>query len=308
VRNKGLISVLIGAVIFGVLAATAVSAYLRNVRENTTPRAMVVAKVDIPLGAKITADYLTTVDVPKAATPDGTFTQPDQIIGRITTTRISAREPLIASRLAVVGAAGGLSAVIPEGSRAMAINVDDETGLAGFLLPGTLVDVLAVINSENHQGLISKIVLQKIKVLANGQNLDQSSNDREPNGVRTVTLQVTPDQSEKLALAAAEGKLRLALRNATDRSDEQTNGVTKQTILGGRALPATESAPPRPEPMPARKTMTAAPRRSKSSSDWDLKRIEPLPVSPQSVPSAVTKPHASVEVIEGGKKRTVIFP
>lgn len=304
-RNKGLISVLLGAVIFGILAATAVSGYLRRVREDTAPNAMVVAKMDIPLGAKVTAEHLTIVEVPKAATPDGTFTQPEQIIGRITTTRISAREPLTASRLAVVGAAGGLSAVIPEGYRAMAVNVDDETGIAGFLLPGTLVDVLAVITTDNNQGVISKIVLQKIKVLAHGQNMDQPKNEREP--VRTVTLQVTPEQSEKLALASAEGKLRLALRNSVDRGDEATNGVTRQTILGGRTLPTTEAVPASTTSAPARKTMAATARRPKSYSDWDLKRMEPLPVAPQA-PSPASTSHTSIEVIEGGKKRTVIFP
>ena len=98
-RNKSLIFVLIGAVFFGLLAATSVSGYLRSVRENSNPNKMIVAKVDIPLGARIIAEQLTMVEVPRTATPDGTFTKEEQVIGRISITKISARESLTASRL-----------------------------------------------------------------------------------------------------------------------------------------------------------------------------------------------------------------
>lgn len=303
-----MVFVLIGAVIFGLLAATTVSSYLRRVRENTNPSALVVAKVDIPLGARVSAEQLTTVDVPKAATPDGAFTQIDQVVGRITLTKISAREPITNGRLAAIGAAGGLSAVIPEGYRAMTVKVDDETGIAGFLMPGTLVDVLAVISADNNQGPISKIVLQNIKVLANGQNLDQPKNEREANSVRTVTLQVTPDQSEKLALASAEGKLRLALRNSIDQNDEQTKGVTKRTLTGEQALLGADTVPTRTEPAPLRKPAAVAPRLPNNNSAWDIKRTAPPPALPPAAPQATPTPHTAVEVIEGGKKRTVIFP
>ncbi len=306
-RNKAFISVLIGAIIFGVLAATAVSNYLSKVRESTAPNAMVVAKSDIPLGAKVTAEHLTLVDVPKAATPDGTFTQLDQIIGRITTTKISAREPMTTNRLAAAGATGGLSSVIPEGSRAMTVNLDAESDLAGFLLPGTLVDVLAVINTD--KGVISKIILQNIKVLANGQNLDQPQNERASNGKHTVMLQVMPEEAEKLALASAEGKLRLAMRNATDQGSESTQGTTKQTILAGaRPLPTNEPSPTPRASVPPRKTVPAALRPLKDNFVWDATRGAPSPVSPPPVPPANPAPHPSVEVIEGGKRRLVVFP
>lgn len=306
-RNKAFISVLIGAVIFGVLAATAVSGYLRNVRESTAPNAMVVAKTDIPLGAKITAEQLTLVDVPKAATPDGTFMQLDQVIGRITTTKISAREPMTTNRLAAVGATGGLSAVIPEGSRAMTVNLDAESDLAGFLQPGTLVDVLAVINTE--KGVISKIILQNIKVLANGQSLDQPQNERESNGRHTVMLQVMPEEAEKLALASAEGKLRLAMRNATDQGSESTQGSTKQTILAGaRALPANEPSSVPTASVPSRKTTPTASRPLKDNFVWGATRSAPQSISPSPVPQATPLPRPSIEVIEGGKRRNVVFP
>jgi pilus assembly protein CpaB len=265
---------------------------------------MVVAKVDIPLGARIIAEQLTTVEVPKAATPDGTFTKLDQVVGRITITKISAREPLTTSRLAAAGASGGLSAVIPEGYRAMTVKVDDETGIAGFLMPGTLVDVLAVISGDNNQGAVSKIVLQNIKVLANGQNLDQPKDEREANSVKNVTLQVTPDQAEKLALSSSEGKLRLALRNSTDQGDERTTGATKQSVLTGeRALPVPDATT---QNQIVRKITTPAPTQPRRNPAWDLPRLEPA--APKPAPQEAPTPRAAVEVIEGGKKRTVVFP
>ncbi|HEX4945675.1 MAG TPA: Flp pilus assembly protein CpaB [Blastocatellia bacterium] len=306
--NKKILFVLVGAIVFGLLAATSVTGYLRNVRNNTNPNTMVVAKVDIPLGARIIAEQLTTVEVPKAATPDGTYNKMDDVVGRISVTKISAREPITSSRLAPIGSSGGLSAVIPEGFRAMTVKVDDETGIAGFLMPGTLVDVLAVINTDNNQGAISKIVLQNIKVLANGQNLDQPKDEREANSVRTVTLQVTPEQSEKLALASSEGKLRLALRNSIDQGDEQTNGVSKRTILtGDRALPVPDAVTARNEAASTpRVTNNVPPPRSNPA--WDLRPIAPQPAPPQPAPQTTPTPRAAVEVFEGGKKHTVVFP
>lgn len=306
--NKKLLFVLAGAIIFGLLAATSVSGYLRNVRNNTNPNTMIVAKVDIPLGGRIIAEQLTTVEVPKAATPDGTYSKMDDVVGRISVTKISAREPITSLRLAPLGSSGGLSAVIPEGYRAMTVKVDDETGIAGFLMPGTLVDVLAVINADNNQGAISKIVLQNIKVLANGQNLDQPKDEREANSVRTVTLQVTPEQSEKLALASSEGKLRLALRNSIDQGDEQTTGVTKRTILtGDRALPVPDVVTTRTEAAPAPRVANNAPP-PRSNPAFDLRPIAPPPAPPQPAPQTTPTPRAAVEVFEGGKKHTVVFP
>lgn len=304
-RNKNLIFVLIGAVLFGLLAATSVSQYLASVRAKNTLSEMVVAKVDIPLGARIVAEQLTTVQVPRAAMPEGTFTSLDQVPGRIAITKISAREPITASRLARVGAAGGLSAVIPEGYRAMTVKVDDETGIAGFLVPGTLVDVLAVISANGNQGPVSKIVLQNIKVLANGQNLDQPKDEREANSVKTVTLQVTPDESEKLALASAEGKLRLALRNSVDQADEATPGATRRSLLTGERSAQLELEAPRPQPVQAARPAPAprkpVPNRSPAS-NVPARIAAPLPLPEPA------KPKPAIEVFEGSKKRTVVFP
>jgi Flp pilus assembly protein CpaB len=147
------------------------------------------------------------------------------------------------------------------------------------------------------QGPISKIVLQNIKVLANGQNIDKPENQRDANSVKAVTLQVTPEQAEKLALASTEGKLQLVMRNSIDQGDEQTTGIDKRGLLNGdRALPAPEpgslkSEQPKVEPKPAVKR---------------VRTVEPKPVAASS--PAPQPPRTSVEMIEGAKKRNVDFP
>ena len=166
-------------------------------------------------------------------------------------------------------------------------------------MPGTLVDVVVVIDPREGAGgqdPISKIVLQNIKVLANGQNIDKPKDEREANSVKAVTLQVTPEQAEKLALASSEGKLQLVMRSQIDQGDEQTPGVNKRGLLNG------EKATPAPEPGSLKseqpKTDAKPVHRSVSA---------PKPVA-AAAPAPQPTPRASVEMIEGAKKRSVEFP
>src|SRR5687768_15531835 len=197
-RNKRFFIVLAGALLFGLLAAVSVSRYLSSAQAYTKNLSQVaVAKVAIPLGTKIIAEQVMMVQFPKESTPDGTFASADKLVGRVAVTNIGAREPITEARLAPEGTAGGLSAVIPEGYRAMTVKVDDVVGISGFIMPGTLVDVVVVINPDEGAGRkdpISKIVLQNIKVLANGKNIDQPDNQRDATSVKTVTLLVTQEQ------------------------------------------------------------------------------------------------------------------
>jgi len=186
---------------------------------------VVVAKVEIPVGSGIIPEQLTIAQVPANVTLDGAFTVVDgKLIGRVASMSISPREPITEGRLSPVGAAGGLSSVIPEGYRAMTVKVDDIVGVSGFIIPGTLVDIVVVITppkSSGQEEVISKIVLQNIKVLASGQNIDKPKDSREveQSTIKAVTLQVTPEQAEKLALASSEGKLQLVMRNSVDQRD-----------------------------------------------------------------------------------------
>jgi pilus assembly protein CpaB len=301
-KNKGLILVLSGAVVFGLIAAVSVSKFLTGAKGSQNMHTVVVAKIEIPHGAKISAEQLTTVELPSNATPVGTFDAYEKVVGRISITRIMQYEPIIATRLAQDGSSAGLSALIPEGYRAMTVKVDDEAGLAGFLMPGTLVDVLAVISPDQAQGQnpISKIVLQNIKVLASGANIDEPKDKREAETVKTVTLQVTPQQAEKLVLSSAEGRLRLALRNSTDQGDQPTPGANKRTLLTG------ESAMPVPDlTVPVSERLRVQPiRRPKAAAMVSL--VEKMNPAPPPAPTPV--PRVMVEVFEAGKKRTVEFP
>jgi len=300
-RNKRFFIVLAGALLFGLLAAFSVSRYLSSAQAYTKNlNAVAVAKVAIPIGTKIIAEQIVVVQFPKESTPDGAFDSPEKLAGRVAVTNIAAREPVTEARLAPEGTAGGLSAAIPEGYRAMTVKVDDVVGISGFIMPDTLVDVVVVIDPQEKsdvQGPISKIVLQNIKVLANGQNIDKPEDQRTANSVKAVTLLVTPEQAEKLALASSEGKLQLVMRNSIDQGDEQTTGINKRTLLSGdRAVPAPDpgslkSEQPKSESQPTRRARA---------------HTEVKPAS--AVSQTHEKPRSSVEMIEGAKKRSVDFP
>jgi pilus assembly protein CpaB len=296
-RNKRFFIVLVGALIFGVLAAVSVSRYLSSAQAYTKNlNKVAVAKVAIPIGSKIIAEQIMVVQFPKESTPDGAFDSVEKLAGRVAVVNIAAREPITESRLAAEGTAAGLSAIIPEGYRAMTVKVDDAAGISGFIQPGALVDVVVTIDPEGsgRQDPVSKIVLQNIKVLANGQNIDKPENEREANSVKAVTLQVTPEQAEKLALAATEGKLQLVMRSQIDQGNEETPGVNKRNLLSGdRAMPvpdpgALKSEQPKTEARPVRRASAS----------------KPAVTAPAPQPS----PRTQVEMIEGAKKRNVEFP
>ena len=304
-RNKRLIIAVLAALAFGLIAAVSVSRYLANAQAYTKNlNNVVIAKVDIPVGSRIIAEQLTVAQFPRSVAPEGTYGKIDEkLIGRVAVTRIAAREPITESRLAPVGSAAGLSSVIPEGYRAMNVRVDDVVGISGFIMPNTLVDIVVVIDppdNGNQRERISKIVLQNIKVLANGQNLDKPKNEKEAERVKTVTLQVTPEQAEKLALASSEGRLQLVMRNSIDQGDEVTPGANKKTLLSGeRALPIPEPGIGGKEaPAPRTTTVKRAPRPRPAATETATK----------AAPAAPAPERPSIEVIEGSKKKNVDFP
>ena len=312
-RNKRLLFVLGGAAVFGLVAAVSVSRYLSNAQAfSRNMSEVVVAKVDIPLGTTILAEQLTKVQLPANAVPDGAFTDAQKVVGRVSVVGVAAREPVTDFKLAPEGSAGGLSSVIPEGYRAMTVKVDDVIGVAGFLRPGAMCDVLTVIEQPGDTGrrdFISKIVLQNVKVLASGQNIDKPKDQREAEQVKAVTLQVTPEQAEKLALASTEGKLRLVLRNGIDQDDEQTQGADKKSLLTGeRAMPAPAPGALKSEqqtmpPPAAGQTFRRAPRPQAPA-----RAPQAAPAAEAPKPQPTPPPRPNVEMIQGTKKSTVEFP
>lgn len=308
-KNKAPFLVLIGAVLFGLLASFSVNSYLSNTRANNKLNLIVVAKMEIPLGSKIVADQLATVQMPQGATPEGAYDALDKVVGRIAATRISAREAVINARLAPVGSVAGLSSIIPPGQRAMTVKVEDDSGMSGFVLPGTFVDVAALINITGNSGggTVSKIILQNIKVLANGDNLDEPEDKRDAQRARTVTLLVLPEQAEKLLLASADGRLRLVMRNGADQNNSPTLGANVRTLLTGEGGLSAANYAALAGPQPTAAPAPSTPPVRRATRPTRLAALPPLfsEVAPRPAPAP---PRASVEFFEGTKKRSVEFP
>src|SRR5690349_11658050 len=302
-RNKRLIFALAGAVICGLLAVMLVTRYVASVKTFAKElNNVVVAKAEIPVGAKITVDQLGLAPIPNASAAVGAFRKLEEVAGRVAVTPIGIREPITNLKLAPEGVGAGLPAVIPEGYRAMTVKVDDVVGVSGFVMPGSYVDVVAVIvpaaQNTAAQGPISKIVLQNIKVLASGAKIDSPQDQRQPSDVKAVTLQVTPEQAEKLVLAANEGKLQLVMRNYSDQEDSRTTGANKASLLTGESVKP--DVAPTSERTEEKKPAVSKPviKRPKVVASHTEK---PLPVAP-----AVSR--NSVELIEGSKRRDVDVP
>ena len=300
-RNKRLILALTGAVICGLLAVMLITQYLASVQSfQKDLNNVVVAKTEIPLGTKITAEQVLLLPIPNGSAPEGAFRKVEDAVGRVAVIPIGVREPITELKLAREGMGAGLGAVIPEGYRAMTVKVDEIVGVSGFVMPGSFVDVVAVIVPANQnaaaKGPISKIVLQNIKVLASGAKIDSPGDQREPNTVNAVTLLVTPEEAEKLVLAANESKLQLVMRHYGDQEDTQTKGANKDSLLDGH------SVTPLPGPT-TEKSVESAPkakpriRRNNVVAQQESKPIPPPPAS-----------RNSIELIEGAKRRDVEIP
>ncbi|AOR72470.1 Flp pilus assembly protein CpaB [Burkholderia stabilis] len=248
-KNSRALMMLVVAMVAGLAAVVFASHWLvQTSTSSVTPVA--VATTDLNLGEPLGPNQIHMVSWPAGSVPTGAFTDTKALEGRVVRTSLSRGEPVIESKLAPVGTKGGLSAVIADGSRAITVRVNDVVGVAGFALPGNYVDV--IVNTQEQQGKtdgqsISKIVLDHILVLAVAQQV--SRDDTAPKVVNAVTLEVTPDQAERLDLARSVGTLSLVLRNQVDQKTLTTDGATKLTLLGKGPLP---DLPPLPGPAPAR--------------------------------------------------------
>ncbi len=248
-RNKRLILALTGAVLCGLVGVMLITRYLSSVQAYTKDLGnVVVAKTEIQLGEKITAEHLALSPIPNGSAPEGVFRKMGDLVGR----------------------------------------------------PGSFVDVVAVIlptaqQGADSQGPISKIVLQNIKVLASGPKLDSPENQRDPTSVKAVTLQVTPEQAEKLVLATNEGKLQLVMRNYSDQEDTQTKGANKSTLLSGESFV--------PQPAPSERVEQSKPVVKRAA---PARRVAAAPREEK--PAAQPVSRNSVELIEGAKRRDVEIP
>ncbi|MGE0130939.1 MAG: Flp pilus assembly protein CpaB [Blastocatellales bacterium] len=237
--NRRFLLALAGAVFFGLLAIMAAKNYLStrvNQEIAQTETQVVIAKTEIPRGTKIGPEHITVESYPKRLLPEGAMVKKDEVIGRVAYLDVTARTLILDKQLAGLGAQPGLSGITTPGMRSVSVRVDEASGVAGFVAPETYVDVIAIMQPQlDGAKPVSKVILQKVKVLAGGQKMETKS-DGKAALVNTVTLEVTPAQAEKLKLAEAEGRLQLSIRNGIDQIIEKTPGATKRDVLNDIAL------------------------------------------------------------------------
>lgn len=196
---------------------------------------VVVAAADLPAATLVRAEHLRAIEWPKGEVPEGAALTPQAIVGRVVLERFVKGEPVLEDKLVPREGGRGLAAVIPPAHRAVAVRVDDVVGVAGFLVAGDRVDVVATIRPEEGEDVetTSKVVLQNVRVLAVGHDLAQRDDDSgKARQVTVATLLVTPPESERLALAAATGKLVMALRGHLDEDEVATPGIDATSLLG----------------------------------------------------------------------------
>ena len=258
-KQKRLPIVLLLALLCGGAAAYLSVKYMGR---SATPRAvaqargdqLAVAARDIPLGTVLRAEDVRMISWSGGDLPAGYANSAAAVIGRGVITPVTMNEPLLTSKLADKDAGGGLPIVIPEGMRAMSVKVDEVIGVAGFVKAGTRVDVIVTISPGGERQVnVSRVILQNVQALAAGQTF-QKDVEGKPETVTVITLLVTPEQAERLALAAADGRIQLALRNTLDATEARTPGMQAANLVGS----GTRTASPSVRSVEVRSTATAS--------------------------------------------------
>lgn len=237
---------------------------------------VVIAANDVPVGAKVEDRDVKVVRFPSADLPPNCFHLKSSVVGRGAILPIARGEFFLPSKLAGENAGSGMQALIPPGMRAMSVRVNEVIGVAGFVVPGTRVDVLLTGNPSGAPEQQTTTVLENVAVIATGQKLERNTAG-EPQLAPVITLLVSPDDAQKLTLATTQGKIQLALRNPLDTKQQELNSVGTSKLYRG-AAPPTPAAPPR------------------------LKAAKHSVVTLPTTPSTF-----GVEVIKGTKKDTIKF-
>jgi len=241
-RNTRTLIVLVVAVLMAGLAAFGVWLAVRSmpVREVEIARAQaVVAARPLTVGTLVTKDDVKIVPWPAANQVPGSFTEIDKVVNRGIIVSTAENEPLTEAKLAAVGSGAGLPPTIPEGMRAISVRVNEVIGVAGFVIPGTRVDVMVTVRRPGSDGSQTRVVLSNVTVLTAGTRFDQEKASSEGKAIPTsvVTLLLTPADAEKMTLAAEEGRIMLALRNPLDVAPTQTQGAQMAALFGDASPP-----------------------------------------------------------------------
>jgi pilus assembly protein CpaB len=268
-RGQGLI-ILGVAILIGLAAVFLANSYLGRVeqQQNTTAQGMVkvaVASVPLEFGTPITPDKIKLVDWPAGSLPEGTFSSIPQLLPmnhtRVALRPMAANEPILRSKISGEGGRAAISAVLDPTKRAVAVRVSDVAGVAGFVLPGDVVDVLVTRTPSNPNGnsqQITDILLQKVRVIAIDQ--DASDSTDKPAIGKTATLEVPQVDAQKLALAQQVGQLSLALVNPASETSPTVETVSTDDLRDGAYVGGYSDGAPRFQPPPLAMAPPAAPR------------------------------------------------
>ncbi|MFH0778660.1 MAG: Flp pilus assembly protein CpaB [Candidatus Eisenbacteria bacterium] len=270
--------VVVLAVVFGLLASVSIYRYLakydkiiREKRVATQP--VVVASRELGFGTLLDVSNMEVADWPLEIVPAGAISSADGLIGRIVTTPLAVGEPILEAKLAPVGMDRGLATRVPPGMRAMTVPVNVVSGVGGFVLPDSKVDVVVTVRPETERETVSKLILQNLLVMAADQKLQ--NNDGKPMTVQSVTLLVTPSEAEKLALANNVGDIQLVLRSPADQDSAGTAGTTVLKMLA-KSEPVQRAAKPtrivRPRPVTTQAQPPRTPEPEKQSTEVEVIR------------------------------------
>jgi pilus assembly protein CpaB len=198
----------------------------------------VVAARELAMGSLITKDDVKLVAWPASSPVDKGFTTIEAVLNRGLIQGVVANEPLTEGKLASLEAGGGLPPTITEGMRALSVKVNEVIGVAGYVVPGTRVDVIVTLRAAGSNDSMTRVVVSNVQVLTAGTRMDAAqARDGKPISANVVTLLVTPPDAERIALAANEGSIMLTLRNPLDKGLTETQGIRTAALLGAPAPP-----------------------------------------------------------------------
>ena len=248
-KNMRMLLILVLAIVSGLAAGYAALQYLDDRPPSmiatgegeTVP--VVLASRDLSLGTVLTEEDLRVVEWPAGAMPNGFSNTRQELVGQAIIRDVHTNEPILATNLADTGLRGMIPLIEP-GMRALSVRVDEVVGVAGFVTPQTRVDIILIMTPDGSSEAMSKVILQNIQTLAAGQQIQETA-DGEPITVTVVTVLVTPEQAETLALAAEEGQIQMALRHTLDLESIETSGERKSRLFSGAgsvSRPTTRSA------------------------------------------------------------------
>ncbi len=243
-KKKGIVAMLGISVILAMGAAGVANSWVQERMGGSgaseTNASVVVAAVPIPFGRTVQATDLRMMELPPHAIPPNSFDAMENVVGRISSQSIYAGEVILEGRVAEHMGGSALAAVLQPGMRAISVRVDDVAGVAGFLLPGNEVDVVASRRDGGSRSVESQTILRRITVLAVDQNASQERDG--PVIVRAVTLAVTPRQAERLVEATQEGKVALTLRNPLEKEQESDEPAVVAAVAEAKPETAAEPA------------------------------------------------------------------